>query len=162
MFYYRTQYVRIATSIVARRERNRHIQQSRDMQTVWNSRESSNTHLWSKPANGPHTDTHTFRCYSSESQSMARITRAASATALVLSTLVRPMPAAAFLVRSPLTRAAPFSNHSRAVLQAGKGFGDTPKPKQPQEPAKDKAPRKVCSCALLLRFYVRGGRRVET
>lgn len=68
---------------------------------------------------------------------MARISRAA----LMLSTLVRPMQA--FLVTGPLAK-APFSSVSRAVLQAGKGFGDTPKPKKPQEPAKDKGPRKVC------------------
>eukprot|EP00752_Nemacystus_decipiens_P007863 g7025.t1 len=76
----------------------------------------------------------------------ARITRAASATALMLSTLVRPTPA--FLVRSPhLPGAVPFGNlrRSRAVFQAGKGFGETPKPKPPQEPAEDKAPRKARS-----------------
>lgn len=73
---------------------------------------------------------------------MARITRAASATAFMLSTLGRPVPA--FLVRTSLIR-APFSNLSMAVLQGGKGFGDTPKPNPPQEPAKDEAPRKVCS-----------------
>lgn len=60
----------------------------------------------------------------------------------MLSTLVRPMPA--FLVRSPLTIPTPFSTRSRAVLQAGKGFGDTPKPKPPREAAENKAPRKVC------------------
>lgn len=89
---------------------------------------------------------------------MARISRAASATALMLSTLVQPMPA--FMVRSPLTR-APFSNLSRAVLQAGKGFGDTPKPKPPQEPAKENAPRKVCWCALQLVTFETGLSKVR-
>lgn len=66
----------------------------------------------------------------------------------------------AFLVRSPLTR-APFSNLSRAVLQAGKGFGDTPKPKPPQEPAKENAPRKVCWCALQLVAFETGLSKVR-
>lgn len=76
---------------------------------------------------------------------MARISRAASATILMLNALVRPVPA--FLVKSSLGRATCFSSSSSSgTLFAGKGFGETPKPrKPPQEPAKDQAPRKARS-----------------
>lgn len=119
---------------------------------VYNITPPSLTSQREKPAGDfpPPAPRHTCRHSSSQALPMARISRAASATALMLSTLVRPLPASAFLVRSPLTRTPSFSNLSRAALQAGKGFGDTPKPKQPQEPAKDKAPRKVCSCHVRL------------
>lgn len=68
------------------------------------------------------------------------MSRAASATTIMLSALVRPVPA--FLVRPSLARALCFTS-TRTLLQAGKGFGDKPKP--PQEPPKDKAPRKAKS-----------------
>lgn len=48
----------------------------------------------------------------------------------------------AFLLKPSLTRAACFTS-TRTLLQAGKGFGEAPKP--PQEPPKDKAPRKAKS-----------------
>lgn len=75
---------------------------------------------------------------------MARISRVASATLLMLNALVRPVPA--FLVRSSLGRATCSSSSSRTLL-AGKGFGETPKPagKPPQEQAKDQTPRKAKS-----------------
>ncbi len=72
---------------------------------------------------------------------MTRMSRAASATAFMLGAPVRPVPA--FLVGPSPTRATCFTS-ARTPLQAGKGFGDKPKP--PQEPPKDnKAPRKAKS-----------------
>ncbi|CAM9533585.1 unnamed protein product [Scytosiphon promiscuus] len=74
-----------------------------------------------------------------------RIPAAAATTLIMMTALVRSVPA--FVVKTSLPRPARFNSGRAIRLAAGKGFGDAPKPApKPSEPAKDsKGPRKARS-----------------